>query len=214
MATVVDLTLPNGAFPLGELLADEDARIELERVVPVGETLLPFVWVSNGSVEHIERVLDEQSAVDVFDHLTTVDERHLYQLSWGGDFEGFAGALVDSAGVIVSGVGVHGRWEFRIRFPDHDHLKRFSDRCRDEGIRFDVKGVYNPHVPALKDRLTTKQWETVSVAYRKGYFEVPRRATLSDLADHFGVTEQAVSQRLRRALNTLLGGIQFDGTTD
>lgn len=210
MATIVDLTLPNEAFPLGDLLVDRDARIELERVVPVGETQLPFFWVSDGSVEHIESVFGDQRDVETFERLTTVEDRHLYRISWKGALDGFAGILVDSSGIILHGVGVHGHWEFRIRFPDHDHLRQFSDRCQQNGVRFDVNGVYNPHVPNTEDRLTPKQWETVSVAYELGYFEVPRRATLSDLAEQFGVTEQAISQRLRRALNTLLGGIQFN----
>jgi predicted DNA binding protein len=47
-------------------------------------------------------------------------------------------------------------------------------------------------------------------AHERGYFEVPRRATLSDLAREFGVTEQAISQRLRRAMNAVVGGLVFD----
>jgi predicted DNA binding protein len=34
---------------------------------------------------------------------------------------------------------------------------------------------------------------------------VPRGATLAEIADELGVSNQAVSQRLRRATNTLVG---------
>jgi len=35
-----------------------------------------------------------------------------------------------------------------------------------------------------------------------GYFSVPREATAGDVADRLGVTKQAVSERLRRAMET------------
>ncbi|MWG34017.1 helix-turn-helix domain-containing protein [Halomarina oriensis] len=214
MTIVVDLTLPGGAFPLGTLLDDDpDAHVELERVVPVGDRLLPFFWVSDGSVEHIESMLAEQAEVGEYELLTTAGDQHLYEVRWNSDLDGIVPAIEDNEGAILNGRGVRGRWELRLRFPDHDRLKAFSERCRESGVRFEVNGVYNPHVPSAKDRLTPKQWETMSVAHELGYFEVPRRATLAELADHFGVSEQAVSQRIRRALNTLLSVHQFEPDT-
>jgi len=211
MTTIVDLTVPGEALPLGGLLeSEDDVRIEVERVVPLGDRDLPFFWVSDGSVEHIESVMTEQSEVDGYQRLTSADDQHLYEVHWSRDVDGIVAAVEANDGVILSGTGVHGRWQLRVRFPDHDHLKAFNRECREQGIRFDVNGVYNPRVPTARDRLTPKQWETMAVAHEIGYFEVPRRATLEDLADHFDVSEQAVSQRIRRALNTLLGSLKFD----
>nr|WP_255473553.1 helix-turn-helix domain-containing protein [Halogeometricum sp. CBA1124] len=51
--------------------------------------------------------------------------------------------------------------------------------------------------------MTDLQRETLALAIRRGYFEVPRSATLSDLAAELGVSKQAVSERLRRALALL-----------
>ncbi|MDS0258540.1 helix-turn-helix domain-containing protein [Haloarcula sp. S1CR25-12] len=52
--------------------------------------------------------------------------------------------------------------------------------------------------------LTRKQRETLQVAARKGYFDVPRRCSLDDLADHFDRSGQAISERLRRASEALV----------
>lgn len=210
MATVVDLTLPGDALPLGGLLLDEDARIRLERMAPVGNAVLPFFWISDGSVDHIDSVIDEDPCVESTEWLATVDDSHLYEMNWTDDLGGVVTALEESDGVILAGVGARGRWELRLRFPSHDRLRLFANRCREANIRFDVGGIYNPEAPSVQDKLTRKQWETLSVAYEQGYFEVPRRATLSDLSEYFGVTEQAVSQRLRRALHGLLGSLQFE----
>ena len=44
--------------------------------------------------------------------------------------------------------------------------------------------------------LTQKQLEAARTAVEVGYYENPREARLSDLADRLGISESAVSQRL------------------
>lgn len=41
------------------------------------------------------------------------------------------------------------------------------------------------------------------MALERGYFSVPRDAQIGDLADELGVSTNAVSQRLRRAMENL-----------
>jgi predicted DNA binding protein len=54
--------------------------------------------------------------------------------------------------------------------------------------------------------LSPKQLEIVRKAHLSGYFDVPRQVTQQELADHFGISSSAVSQRLRRATAQILGG--------
>jgi hypothetical protein len=51
--------------------------------------------------------------------------------------------------------------------------------------------------------LTPVQRRTLVVAIEQGYFEIPRQSTLDDLAADLGVSKQAVSERLRRALGAV-----------
>lgn len=46
---------------------------------------------------------------------------------------------------------------------------------------------------------TSKQRETIESAIRQGYYTRPREVTLAELAAEFGVSEQALAQRLSRA---------------
>jgi predicted DNA binding protein len=41
-------------------------------------------------------------------------------------------------------------------------------------------------------------------AYEHGFFEIPRSASMKDLADHFDISEQAISQRIRRGTANLI----------
>lgn len=215
MTTTVDLTLPADSFPLGGLLDDGTRVVELERLVPLGGSVVPFFWVDGGDgedAEAVEAAVVDLPAVEAVDRLTTSGERHLFEVAWSEDVGGVVPPLAAADGAVLGGVGWEGRWELRLRFPTHDALRRFGDACRERGVRFDVAGVYGSRPPVARDRLTPTQWETVTVAHDRGYFEVPRRATLGDLAEQFDVSEQAVSQRLRRALDALVGGVRTDSS--
>jgi predicted DNA binding protein len=47
--------------------------------------------------------------------------------------------------------------------------------------------------------LTKKQRELLEIAYRKGFFDVPRRVTLGQLAEELGVSRSTLMESLRRA---------------
>lgn len=52
--------------------------------------------------------------------------------------------------------------------------------------------------------LTPEQYETLVAAVEHGYFEIPREVSMQDLAEELGVSHQALSERLRRAYETLV----------
>lgn len=57
--------------------------------------------------------------------------------------------------------------------------------------------------------LTPPQRETLKLAYERGYYEIPRGASLMELAGELGVSDQACSERLRRGVQRLLAE-EFD----
>ena len=54
------------------------------------------------------------------------------------------------------------------------------------------------------DILTEKQRETLELAIKKGYYEKPRAADLTTLAEELEISKSAVSQRLRTAERKLI----------
>ena len=55
--------------------------------------------------------------------------------------------------------------------------------------------------------LSAVEEETIRTAANAGYFESPREATLSTLADEFDVSTTAVSKNLRRGEKKVLGSL-------
>jgi predicted DNA binding protein len=52
--------------------------------------------------------------------------------------------------------------------------------------------------------MTADQQEAILKAYERGYFEVPRNTTISELSEVFEISDNAYSQRLRRGLSSLI----------
>ena len=50
----------------------------------------------------------------------------------------------------------------------------------------------------------------LTAAIEGGYFEIPRGIAMSDLAARFDISDQAASERLRRALSNTLGDATLD----
>lgn len=75
-------------------------------------------------------------------------------------------------------------------------VRRLADTAAIEGI-CDLRTVNMA-------RLTTLERETLQFAIEDGYYERPRDADLSDLADEFGVSKSTLSQRLRSVEQKLI----------
>ena len=72
MTIIAEITLPSATFSLGRAMqAFPDATIELERVVPLQETIMPLLWVEGGDVASIESTLKAHSQVKAVETLTT-----------------------------------------------------------------------------------------------------------------------------------------------
>jgi predicted DNA binding protein len=57
--------------------------------------------------------------------------------------------------------------------------------------------------PAQQWDVTPKQVDCIRAALELGYFEVPRQATATDVADELGISKSAFLERLHRAERTL-----------
>lgn len=100
-----------------------------------------------------------------------------------------------------------GREYFDLLLRDRDRLVELVERLNSVGevtIERVVDAVETPIQPrpaawvTLLESLTDRQFAVLATAVEKGYFEVPRRATLDDVAAEFGLEKSTVSEHLRR----------------
>lgn len=96
-------------------------------------------------------------------------------------------------------------WKFDIRFPSHETLTAFHDQIHEDEIRLDVRRVSrsNQSEFAPQNRLSPAQREALQLAISEGYYSIPRKTTTAELGATLGISDQAVGERLRRAMAAL-----------
>jgi predicted DNA binding protein len=96
-------------------------------------------------------------------------------------------------------------------FPDDDFVST-SEICEEYGIDISIERADElrgaPEYGCFG--LTERQYETVVSAYEHGYYDVPRKINQEELAEYFGISHQALSERLRRGHRNLIANTLFD----
>lgn len=214
MSVIVTITLPAEDFTLGSTLtANPGIRVELERVIPVGDTFFPYFWAADDDIESIEAALRNEADIESFTVVDTANSEALVRVEWATQLDGFLDALVQTNATILEGIGEVDTWRFQLRFDTHDDLTVFYRSCIEHDISLNFESIHNPGIPRDHGRefdLTDLQRETLQIAFEEGYFDVPRRSSLVELADELNISDSAVSQRLRRGIAALLSATFFD----
>ncbi|EMA33307.1 helix-turn-helix domain-containing protein [Halobiforma nitratireducens] len=219
MTTILEFRLPLVAFPLGVAIEREPSRvIELERIVPSDEAVLPFFWVQGvAEASAFESDLHDRRAVRELELVSRTGQRRLYRARWNTEIEGFVRGISEIRGTVLRGRGTKDGWRVDLRFPDWASVGRFRDYCRENEVPIAVDRVYTAAADSgdgSADRgaeygseyeLTDDQHETIRRAYEAGYFQQPQGITQTDLAAEFGVSQRAISRRLHRGLSRLVG---------
>ncbi len=208
MTTIVEATLSAEQFALAETLRRRpETEFEAVRVVVDGtDRVLPFLWATASDLDGLSAVVAEDPTTRSVDVLTALDEEHLFRVEWAERVRTVPRVLVDAEGTVVDAYARNGDWTFRVLFPEHDAVSATHDVCEEYGLDVSFDRIYDLSGSFRRGRfgLTEHQHETILTAYDRGYYDVPRGATLADLADELGVSHQALSERLRRGHGTLV----------
>ncbi|WP_290812837.1 bacterio-opsin activator domain-containing protein [Halovivax sp.] len=202
---ITDISVPTASFPLGRLLEEyPDVSIELETMVPLHDSIIPLFWVEDGDEREIEETLREDALTDSVRLLTETDGRTLYEIHWSSDVNSLVQPLIEVGAEILSAEGAADEWDFRLQFRSHEDLDDFRSRCQENEIGIELRRLYNPSVPVEGGPLSIEQRDALVTAYLHGYYKVPREANQTDLSAQIGVSDNALSQRLRRGTARLI----------
>lgn len=103
-------------------------------------------------------------------------------------------------------------WQIRLEFRDDGAIRRLFDRWNEvAGVDATPVSISrNADRPDPPNGLSEPQREALRVALERGYFDVPRETSLAQLGAELGVSDTAVSLRLRRGISAALGGLLAD----
>jgi predicted DNA binding protein len=218
MSVIADIQI-EGDFALSELLTElPDVRVQLERVVPAGERTVPLIWIHADDPEPAEQTLREHRLIESITRLDTFEDRALYRIEWAKEPDSIFEALRSQRADLLDAVGVGESWTFELRFPTHDALSEFHSHCTAADLPLTVSRIYRPSDSdsTVRYGLTDRQYDTLLRALEQGYFNIPREVSAEELATQFDISDQAVTERIRRGITSVLTHILVmpNGTTD
>lgn len=217
MSVILEFTIASEDFRLGRVLAGpSEMQFELERIVPTGLMVMPFVWVTGGDHAAFEENVRTNPLVKELLVLDKLGDSGLYRIEWEESPTNLIEAIAAADATVLEARG-NVDWVFRLRFNDHDKLSQFHNFVIDQGMPLHIDRTYT--LSEATDRghrfdLTQDQREALLLALHRGYFATPREVGLADLADDLGITRQALSNRIRRANEKVLRGALLSSAAD
>jgi predicted DNA binding protein len=213
MVVYAELEVPADGFRIGQAFGRLPAvRIVLDRIVPDGESVVPYIWVSEADSSEVLRVTREEHAVEEITVLSEETEGStLYRVVWNRQFRDTIVQFSEANVALLSGEGTSDRWVFAIRAAERQPFSAFVDDLRTDGTPVSIIRIHEVAHPSREHTgvLTDAQREALQVAYTGGYFDEPRDQHLEALANELGISRQAFSGRLKRGLQNLLSR-EFD----
>ncbi|WP_226012184.1 helix-turn-helix domain-containing protein [Halomicrobium salinisoli] len=207
MAIEASFTLQQADFPLTAVFEQlTDVTIELDRVVPTGDAVIPYFWISADDTGKLTTDLSEDIGIEQIKVIDEVEKQMFVRIDWNLSRESILTAIVNTDITLLSGIGTEEQWTFEVRASEQQVLSDFQTYCKDHDIPIELTELHA--ISSFKsDRefdLTDGQREALVLAYSNGYFDSPREATQADLAAELGITRQAVSSRLQRGTRRLV----------
>ncbi|WP_101298181.1 helix-turn-helix domain-containing protein [Halegenticoccus soli] len=192
----MDLTVEPGQFPF---VGEKSAKL--------------LVWATGDEFDRFESDAEADPTVSRVSPIATIDSDRLYRVSLADDeLESlFSTLFYDHDTILVRGTITAAGWELCMRALDKAAISRVYDQLRERETPVHLRSIYSESDGRGRSAdLSAEQYEALAVAFERGYFDVPRRTTLTELADDFDVSSQALSERLRRAEATVLENV-LDG---
>lgn len=161
-----------------------------------------------GEFEAFEAGLDEDDSVASWGRFSDGNERRRYRITLterGRDMTTYPCWSQDGA-VFLDGTRRRDGWRFRIQLPDEESLQRYVSYCDAHDIDYNPIRLSRTNRSTVTERygLTPTQTQTLVAASQQGFFQIPRECTLEELAAKSDITHQALSERLRRGMESLV----------
>lgn len=192
-----------------------DAVFRVLAAMPRQDHGVGLVEISASDMAPIMVAMDESDAVVSLDMLEAGEQRAIIQFE---TTEPLLLLSVRQAGVPLElPVSVRdGEAAIEVT-ASRDRLSRLASTLDSFGMSFELESIYETSGP--DDLLTDRQRRLLVAAVERGYYDTPRRCSLTDLAEHQGIAKSTASETLHRAEETVvkqfvgrLAGLDIEAT--
>jgi len=214
MGLIAEFEITCEGLPFVEVAAAvPEATVEVE-FQPSDEWYTAFVvGVVEGPAERVEDTFESVSFVDEYTRFERDDETPWYRVEPAVSMPTRLGPYVDDVEELQAMAAADARidrtratptgWVQRGWFADRAALDRFRSYWQRNG-EFRLRRLVPSADGDADAGLTPPQREALRTAYEMGYFEIPRTASLAEVAAKLDITASSLSERLRRAQTHLV----------
>lgn len=165
-----------------------------------GEVGFELVTVAGSNVAECISTIETHSAVSDVSYLERSDGEGTIQIE--GTAPPISLAAKESRFPVEYPLEIHDGRATVDATGSHSRLSALGEHLRDVGLRFEV--AYIQHEHQTSQLLTEKQQQLLLAAVERGYYETPRRCTLTELAEHADVAKSTCSEMLHRVEETVV----------
>lgn len=205
---IADVVVRDEESPLQTAVDDhEGVELEIRSSAADEGTVAPCAWVYGppSSIDAVDASFAAEPTVESHRRLNGGEgaEKRFYRIEWTDRC--VLDRLVEHDGSVLSATLDANGWDVRLLFPSHADLSAAYATWETDRWTVYVKRI----TPSEEERmvahdLSDEQHRAMKRAVETGYYRVPRRITLAELAADLGVSHQALSERLRRANHNLV----------
>lgn len=202
METIVEATIPADEFAMnGTVEALDTVQFRIERVAAQDAGyIMPLIWITGTDRDVIENSLGADPSVEAFELVTDLDKKWLYYMMWVDDIEALVRTIVKEDEFLLAAGGNNQTCPLKFHFLERKAVRRVQNYFETLGMSFDAHRIYDQRDSGLGAyRLTLKQYQTLTLAMDRGYYDIPRRISGQELAGELDISHQALSEQLRRA---------------
>lgn len=215
MSVLAEIRVVGEGVVLRELLDRfPGLELRLQPVVPTENEFMPLLWIRGADPTAVVQTLEAQDTVETAEVVSRDGDQALLEVAWNEEFYRLLAPLVESHARVLEAHAEDGAWTFRLQFQNHEALRTFEEGCSADDVHLDLQRLGDPELTGVEPPLSSAQRDAMSVAYERGYWKVPREVTVAEVADQLGISAQAVSERLRRGINNLVGAHLDHGSED
>jgi len=138
------------------------------------------------------------------------------RVSWGkyyvvlmGGYRSSIRSILLESGAVISQLDVAGgieRFEILMPMGDLNAVRELRDRVASTAdlIHFEARDRAMPAPPRPLETLTEIEKKILVYSYSTGFFNIPKRARLEDIARAFGITKATANYHLRNSIKKIL----------
>lgn len=207
MSIEASFVATEGEFPLAEVFSKFPAgQIELDRIVPTNDMIVPYFWLRDVTPSEIDISGISHPGIDDLRVVDDVDGEVLVRIDWDFEYVSVLTGILETDVELASAIGRRDKWTFEIRGNDQQDVSDFQTYCHEKDIPIELVQLHtlSPMHSGQEYDLTKAQREALTLAYARGYYDSPRKATQETVADELGITRQAVASRLQRGTRRLI----------